>query len=297
MTGLLRSRKSLLLFFTTLTLLVFSTSLAWASPKRIGITRFESDYTIYHRDGTRYDIGIGAADMLAAELTKNKNFLVIERQQLRAILKEQALGRTGVIDPETAAAKGRIAGLNYIVYGKVTSAGAERKKTDLGFIKVEEVNIKVSIAVRMIDASTGAVVWADQAEGVVKKKGGAIKNVGEQRVNFTSSDYDEALKKAIHKVAAAINGTNPLEGSVAQANGRKVYLDIGVDQGVQPGQIFTIYREGPPITTADGRIIGVDKFDICTVRIVRVDGGMSVAEVLGDHIPSIKQNDKARLQP
>jgi curli biogenesis system outer membrane secretion channel CsgG len=275
--------------------LVSMVTVASAAPKRIGVTKFETNgLTVHVRGGGYYDIGLGASDMLATELAKNKNFQVLEREQIKSVLEEQAFDASGAVDDSTAAEMGKIAGLKYLVYGKIVSAGAQTNNTSIMGISYNQLNIKVQIAVRMIDAVTGTIVWAEQVDGVVKKSGGGIDGIGSVDTGVSASVYDEALGIAIKKIANQINQQAPTIGSVVKVSGRKVYLDLGMDQGAQAGQRYAIYREGDPITNSAGEVIGVDKTDVCTVKIVSVDGQMSIAEIDGKTAAYIKEGDRAR---
>lgn len=285
-----------------------------AAKKKIGITKFDADFTVRLPHGGNYDIGTGATDMLTNELVKNKNYEVMERQQLAQVTQEQRLGATGAIDDSTAAQMGKLIGLNYIVYGKILSAGAEVKRDglDLGKFATEKqvLEAKVLINVRMIDANTGAIVVSKQAQGSVKKKSsGFAAQIGKQdvgkssSVSVTAEIYDQAVLDAIKEIASQINAINPLEASVASVSGGDIYLDIGMEQGVEAGTKFQIYREGKAITNAAGDIIGMQKQNIATVVVKSVEGNMSICEVQRSKkdkkkdkdMPLIQQGDKARL--
>lgn len=263
-----------------------------ASPKRIGITKFETNnLTVQVRGGGYYDIGLGASDILATELSKNKSFEVVEREQIRSVLKEQAFGASGAVDDSTAAQIGKLVGLKYIVYGKIISAGAESTSNAIMGLTIDQLNVKVQIAVRMIDVTTGSIVWAEQVGGNVKKTGGSYAGMSSQ-TGVSASIYDEALNIAVKKIVKSINQQSPTEGAIAKVSGQKVYLDIGNDQGVQVGQTFSVIREGEAITNAAGQIIGVEKTNICILKVLSVDGQMSITEIQGKAPLLLQQGDK-----
>lgn len=290
-----KSKVPFIVVVVTLFSLMFSlVTVASAAPKRIGVTKFETNnLTVRVQGGGYYDIGLGASDILATELSKNKNFEVIEREQIRSVLQEQAFGLSGAVDDSTAAQMGKLLGLKYLIYGKIISAGAETKNTQLGPLTINELNVKVQIAVRMIDATTGAIVWADQVGANTKKTGGAYKDISTE-TGVSASVYDEILNKAIGKIVKAINQQAPTEGAIVKASGKKVYLDIGMDQGVRTGQSYAVYREGESIMNAAGQIIGVEKTDLGRVKITSVEGQMSIAEVEGKGLVGIQPGDKVR---
>jgi curli biogenesis system outer membrane secretion channel CsgG len=289
------SKVSTLMVAVTFLSFMFSfLTAADASPKRIGVTKFETNnLTVLLDNGGQYDIGLGASDLLATELSKNRNFEVIEREQIRSILQEQAFGASGAVDDTTAAQIGKLAGLKYIVYGKILSAGGERTSNSIMGLTVNQLKVKVQIAVRMIDVNTGVIAWADQVDGVVTKTGGSYGNMS-SRTGVSASIYDEALNIAIKKIVNAVNQQAPTEGSIVKVSGQKIYLDLGNDQGVQVGQTFSVVREGEVITNAAGQIIGVDKTNVGTIKIVSVDGQMSIAEIQGKASLPMQQGDKVR---
>lgn len=60
---------------------------------------------------------VGIQQMLLTELAQNPALRVVERSQLRSILEEQDLVRSGHVDPSTAARIGRLVGARYVVTG------------------------------------------------------------------------------------------------------------------------------------------------------------------------------------
>ena len=79
----------------------------------------------------------GLAAMLITDLNKNKSVLkVIERNKIKAILKEIAFGQTGGVDQSTAIEAGKILGAQSIGFGAFTIMG-EMIRIDMRIIKVE----------------------------------------------------------------------------------------------------------------------------------------------------------------
>lgn len=60
---------------------------------------------------------VGIQQMVLTELAQNHNLRVVERSQLRGILDEQEMVRSGQVDPSTAARLGRLVGARYAVTG------------------------------------------------------------------------------------------------------------------------------------------------------------------------------------
>jgi hypothetical protein len=75
-------------------------------------------------EGTK-DLGAQIASALAAHLSKEEDMLTVERAELDEILSEQELGRSGLVEPGTAAVVGRLTGAKVLVTGRVFVAGDE----------------------------------------------------------------------------------------------------------------------------------------------------------------------------
>lgn len=277
------------LLLALLLVAVFSLTALAGEKKRIAVTDFENESQVHDAH-----MGRGIADMLVVELVKNKAYQVVERTKLQSVLKEQRLGATGAVDAGTAAKLGKLLGLDYLVAGKIVEAGAQTT----GIFGINETRIRVVLAVRLIDATTGNILLAESAEGEVKKGSLSDKDgkiiAGDQA--FTSSVFSEAARKAVIKVVDKLNEVNPLEGYVIQIDGKKVYIDLGRDQGVQVGQKYTLFKEGKVIKhPVTGKIMGVERNEMGTIKIVSVEKEMAIGEVEDGTITSVlKPGDKVK---
>jgi TolB-like protein len=76
-------------------------------------------------------------EMLKTELSRSASrLLVVERQKLEALLQEQALGQTGVLDEQTAQRVGQLVGAQFLLSGEISTAGP-RLRIDCHILKVE----------------------------------------------------------------------------------------------------------------------------------------------------------------
>ena len=70
-------------------------------------------------------MGASAAELLATELGKSGQLVLVERSQLDSILSEQGVGLTGTVDPQSAAKIGNLVGAQILVTGRVFKSGAK----------------------------------------------------------------------------------------------------------------------------------------------------------------------------
>ena len=110
-------------------------------------------------------IDLTAAEMLTTALFKTGKFIVVERSTLDKVLKEQGLGLAGFIDTSTAAEVGKILGVQALVTGAVSQIGIADKKIGIGGYGGQMVTMSVSLDVRLIDTTTGAILMADVGRG------------------------------------------------------------------------------------------------------------------------------------
>ena len=122
-------------------------------------------------------VGRDMADMLANELMGTKQFRVVERQKIGAVLAEQDLAASGRIKKGTGAKTGELTGAQYMITGAVTAYQENVADTGGGLsfkgIKLGGSKGKAYIAVdiRVIDASTGEVVDSRTVEANSSKGG------------------------------------------------------------------------------------------------------------------------------
>ena len=138
-------------------------------------------------------IGDGMADMLATALFHSNRYIVLERQQVSDVLREQDLGAAGRIKKGTEAAIGEIEGAELLITGAVTEfegaasgggggiggIGGTAGRI-LGGIAGGMKKAHMAIDMRVIDTKTSRVVAATSVEGSATDfaLGGALAGAG-----------------------------------------------------------------------------------------------------------------------
>jgi len=217
----------------------------YTGPKRrIGVVSFENKAPYAQ---TR--LGDTATDILVTELVKSGKFIVVERDKLDKVLAEQKFGQSGVIDPATAAQVGRVLGLNAIVTGAVTQFGVKSEGKDFLISQSKQQIVECSVDVRVIDAETGQVLLADSGKGVVRKASGKFLGMGNQ------SKYDETLEgeslraaivQFVDNIVSQVN-QKPWSCRVAAVEDGAVYLNAGLESGIEVGQELKVFSQGHEI--------------------------------------------------
>lgn len=153
-----------------------------------------------------------AQDVFVTELVKSGKFRVVEREQLAALMQEKGLTLSGDVDPSTAVRVGKLLGVNYLLTGAVTEYGVTDKSAHgsgigrLPGFNAGKRSFVAALNARLIDTSTGEIVWADEAsaeESSVKVSvGGFGGGVDDERM------FDKVMKPCIQKLTASLKAAD-----------------------------------------------------------------------------------------
>ncbi len=175
------------------------------------------------------EIGDGMADMLATALFNSNRYIVLERQTLGDVLREQDLGAAGRIKRGTEAPIGEIEGAELLITGAVTefdpgesgiggALGGSRGLGRLfGGIAGGIKTAHMAIDVRVIDAKTSRIVAATSVEGKATdfNLGGALGGaagggaLGGALGGWSNTPKEKALRLCIQEAVNFIGSKTP----------------------------------------------------------------------------------------
>jgi curli biogenesis system outer membrane secretion channel CsgG len=180
-----------------------------SSKPRIAVIEFKNkaDNQWWYHGGAA-----AAQDVFVTELVKSGKFRVVEREQLAALMDEKNLSLSGDVDPKTAVKLGKLLGLNYLLTGSVTEYGSSTKGAHgpgiggLPSFGVGKKGFVAALNARLIDTSTGEIVWADEARqeetSVKVQVGGFGGGVDDDAM------FDKVLKPCIQKLMASLKNAD-----------------------------------------------------------------------------------------
>lgn len=265
----------------------------YTGPKRrVGIVAFENKTTYGQR------LGSAATDVLLTELAKTGKFILVEREKLQKVMEEQQLQQSGAIDPNTAVKVGRLLGLNAIITGSVTQFGTKTEGADYLLVRNKRYVAEVGVDIRVVDAQTGEILYADSGKGLAKKTTGQVIGLG------TSGGFDEtmegeafraAIVQFVDNIVSQVN-RKPWSCRVAEVGGGQVYLDAGQESGLELSTKLVVYRTGKDIVSpTTGLVVGQTEEELGTLQVDRYFGDNgAIARVLSGDPPS--RNDLCRLK-
>jgi len=260
---------------------------AWAKD-RVAIMDFENKS---QHGGWR--LGRGASDILTTELVKTGKFNVMERDRLAAIIKEQSLGASGRIDPSTAARIGKIIGVEYIITGAITEYGQSRAGGGGRGINIGKKGYHATVDIRMINAATGQIVFADSSSHSDSSYNVRVFGIGGGE-SFNEKKATEVMRAAIKNLAAKITsapiksaGGKSTAGSsgsitlVADVDGNIITLNKGKNAGLKTGQKVTISRKGKVIKDPQtGKVLKIKYKKIGAIKLTEVEDSYAEGEII-----------------
>ena len=273
-------RKFLILLMAAFTIFYSAVSVE-AARKVVAVMPLENVYGY----NTENVAEIMTEEIMVA-LQNSGKYSVVERTQMATILKEQGFQNIAA-DPSTAVEIGKLIGANYSLIGKVTLVALERNPTsdivenilgqisqnsgndfgiDLGMARgfVNGLKGKVVVDIRFVNNETGELVFAK---------------------SFTGSKSGQTPETAIYGAcqAAANNFLKEIAGNlmgrVAEVSGKEIYIDQGIESGLQVGDELLIVRETSPIEV-NGKIVGMKTTPVGKAKVTEVNEDYSICKIV-----------------
>lgn len=223
--------------------------ITFTGPKRrIAVVKFE-DKTAFGRGR----LGSAATDILTTELSRSGGFIMVSRADTKELLEEQAFGQSGAVNPATAAATGKILGLNAVVTGSISQFGVKTLGSEFLIGKQKLQQATATVDIRVVDAETGQVLFADSGTGVYETKTTEVLGIGQQ------AGYDETLGGNALRAAIAQFIDNLLDrmaklewsGRVADVQDGDVIINAGQKTGLKIGDRLVSYTLGREVFDPD----------------------------------------------
>jgi len=239
----------------------------YMGPKaRVAVTKFLDKSAKGHSTGK---IGDGMAEMLANALFSTNRYIVLERQSLSDVMREQDLGASGRVRAETAAPIGELEGADLLIEGTITefepgTSGAggglggliPGQKWGIGGIAVGVKTSYVAMIIKVIDARTGRRLASEQVEGKATDIGGLTSGAGGGSGGalagtlggYSKTPMEKAIRISIEEAVRLIVAKTPAEYYRASAPGQPQAAPQQTSAPV-PGQ-------APPATSAPSQPSG-----------------------------------------
>lgn len=230
------------------------------------------------------DLEVNATEEMRHELSRSGEFIVDpSSQKLFGTSKEIYVG--GGLKLVQLTRQAKIAGINFIVFGRVIDARVREKSDEIGIVRQTKSYAESKVEVRVFDVNAGKEIYTETLQGYAD----------DSTFRFFSSDREEYLayrrdllryavrvgtRKSVPKIVDLASKLDWV-GRVAKIIGTKVYLNAGRESGINIGDILKIITEGTEVYDPEtGALIGMSKGDMKgTIEVVDyfgTDGSIAI---------------------
>lgn len=235
--------------------------------RKVAIARFSNE-TQYAK-GLFYDkendpIGKQALDILSTKLTSSGKFILLERESLDLILKENEFNENF-----------QEIGADYIIVGSVTEYGRKHVGNVEVFSNSKSQIVEAGVSLRLIDASTGQIIYSEEAKGEASITTKNVLGLGKQ-AGYDSSLADKAISSAISKLVENVinNCTDRLWKSyILSYDENGIIISGGKSQNLNVGMKFDVNSVGKKVKNPQtGLMIQLPGKKVAEVEIIMTGG-------------------------
>ena len=270
--------KKLLLSLLVLCVGISSPSFAQGEKslkRKVAIGRFsnETQYAksiFYDKDND--PMGKQASDILSTRLAASEKFLLIERQDYDKIVSE--LNTSGGISENI--------GADYLIIGSITEFGRKTVGNQKVFSNTKEQIVEAAVSIRLVDVSTGMIVYSGEAKGEASVENKRVMGLG-STADFDATLSDKAISAAISKLVENIINKcmdSQWKAYLLSYDDGVYFVSGGASQGIEAGNVFAILERGKRVKNPQtGMMIELPGKEVGEIRIDQTLGS-SIADEL-----------------
>jgi curli biogenesis system outer membrane secretion channel CsgG len=211
--------------------------------RKVAIARFSNE-TEYGK-GIFYDkandpLGKQAVDILSTKLSSSNKFILLERQDMDKILEEMKItGNEGY----------QKVGADYLIVGSITEFGRKNEGDIKVFSKAKTQTVQAGVSIRLIDVSTGQIIYSEEAKGEAETTDKTVLGFGNQ-ADYDATLSDKAISAAISKlVENVINNCmdRPWKSYFLSYDENGILISGGASQGLKIGDLYEVFQKGKSV--------------------------------------------------
>lgn len=210
--------------------------------RKVAIGRFTNE-TQYSK-GIFYDkendpMGKQALDILSAKLAASEKFILLERNDIASLLKEiqQNHGDMNTI------------GADYMIIGSITEFGRKNTGKNGVFTSTKTQTVEAAVAIRLVDVSTGLIIYSDEAKGSAELTTKTTMGVG-GAASYDATLSDKAISEAIGQLVENIINKctdKPWRTYFLSFEDDAILIAGGHSQGINVGDTFNVKTKGKKV--------------------------------------------------
>ncbi len=236
--------------------------------RKVAIGRFSNE-TQYAK-GIFYDkendpMGKQALDILSAKLAASGKFILLERSDMDALLEECITGGRSV----------STIGADYLVIGSITEFGRKDVGKSGVFSSTKTQMVEAAVSVRLVDVSTGMIVYSEEGKGSAELTTKSSFGVG-GKASYDATLGDKAVSEAIGQLVENIINKctdTPWRTYFLSYDSDAVLIAGGKSQGISEGMEFVLKTRGKKVKNPQtGIMIQLPGKPVGTVKVISTGG-------------------------
>lgn len=236
--------------------------------RKVAIGRFSNE-TQYAK-GIFYDkendpMGKQALDILSAKLAASGKFLLLERSDLTTLLEECQKNGGG----------SSTIGADYMIIGSITEYGRKNTGKNGVFTSQKTQTVEAAVAIRLVDVSTGLIIYSDEAKGSAELTTKTSMGIGGQ-ASYDATLSDKAISEAINQLVENIINkctNSPWKTYFLSYDNDAVLIAGGKSQGIKTGMVFNIKTQGKKVKNPQtGIMITLPGKNVGTAKVTMTGG-------------------------
>ena len=236
--------------------------------RKVAIGRFSNE-TQYAK-GIFYDkendpMGKQALDILSAKLAASGKFLLLERGDLASLLEEAKKSENGLAT----------IGADYMIIGSITEFGRKNVGKSGVFSSTKSQIVEAAVAIRLVDVSTGLIIYSDEGKGMAELTTRTTMGVG-GKADYDATLSDKAISEAIGQLVENIINKctdKPWRTFFLSYDNDAQLIAGGASQGIKVGDVFSVKTKGKKVKNPQtGVMIELPGKQIGTVTVSQTSG-------------------------
>lgn len=259
--------------------------------RKVAIGRFSNE-TQYAK-GIFYDkdndpMGKQALDILSSKLATSGKFLLLERSDLSTLLEECQKG-----DNVSATL-----GADYMIVGSITEFGRKNTGKAGVFSTTSTQTVEAAVAIRLVDVSTGLIIYSDEGKGSAEITTKQTMGVG-GKAGYDATLSDKAISEAIGQLVENIINKctdKPWRTYFLSYDDDAILIGGGKSQGIETGDTFVIKTKGKKVKNPQtGMMIELPGKQVGTCSIIMCGGDTPETEYSFVEVNASSPIDKDQL--
>ncbi len=187
-------------------------------------------------------------DILSAKLASSNKFILLERQDLDKVLSEVQYSNNESYQK---------IGADYLIVGSITEFGRKNVGGVGVFSRSKTQTVQAGVSVRLIDVSTGQIIYAEEAKGEAETTNKTVMGLGKQ-TDFDATLSDKAISAAISKLVENIINNcmdRPWKSYILSHDENGIIISGGKSQGIKIGDVYEVVQKGKSVKNPQTNMI------------------------------------------